>query len=57
MSWTLLGLEFDYIFNKPRIIIYLFICRWDFKMPGIVDKSILVLAKAGSGVAMFNMGI
>nr|GMD31768.1 auxin efflux carrier component 5-like [Ipomoea batatas]GMD34913.1 auxin efflux carrier component 5-like [Ipomoea batatas] len=31
--------------------------RWHFKMPGIVDQSILVLAKAGSGVAMFNMGL
>ncbi|XP_019158967.1 PREDICTED: auxin efflux carrier component 5-like [Ipomoea nil] len=31
--------------------------RWHLKMPGIVDQSILVLAKAGSGVAMFNMGL
>ncbi|XP_019166993.1 PREDICTED: auxin efflux carrier component 5-like [Ipomoea nil] len=31
--------------------------RWHFKMPGIVDQSILILAKAGSGVAMFNMGL
>ncbi|KAI3459154.1 hypothetical protein Pfo_015817 [Paulownia fortunei] len=31
--------------------------RWDFKMPSIVEGSIMIMAKAGSGVAMFTMGL
>ncbi|XP_073131272.1 auxin efflux carrier component 5-like [Henckelia pumila] len=31
--------------------------RWNLKMPGIVEGSILIMSKAGSGVAMFNMGL
>lgn len=31
--------------------------RWKLKMPGIVEGSILIMSKAGSGVAMFNMGL
>lgn len=30
--------------------------RWDFEMPSILEGSILIMAKAGSGVAMFSMG-
>ena len=30
--------------------------RWDFEMPSIMEGSILIMAKAGSGVAMFSMG-
>ncbi|XP_011077192.1 auxin efflux carrier component 5-like [Sesamum indicum] len=31
--------------------------RWDFEMPSIVDGSVMIMAKAGSGVAMFTMGL
>ncbi|XP_057809689.1 auxin efflux carrier component 5-like [Salvia miltiorrhiza] len=31
--------------------------RWDFEMPSIMEGSILIMAKAGSGVAMFSMGL
>ncbi|XP_073031812.1 auxin efflux carrier component 5 isoform X2 [Primulina eburnea] len=31
--------------------------RWNLKMPRIVEGSILIMSKAGSGVAMFNMGL
>ncbi|XP_057801702.1 auxin efflux carrier component 5-like [Salvia miltiorrhiza] len=31
--------------------------RWDLEMPSIVEGSILIMAKAGSGVAMFTMGL
>ncbi|XP_073306525.1 auxin efflux carrier component 5-like [Primulina huaijiensis] len=31
--------------------------RWNLKMPGIVEGSILIMSKAGSGVAMFNIGL
>ncbi|KAL3653907.1 putative auxin efflux carrier component 5b [Castilleja foliolosa] len=31
--------------------------RWDFKMPGVVEGSVMIMAKAGSGVSMFSMGL
>lgn len=31
--------------------------RWNLEMPKIVEGSILIMAKAGSGVAMFSMGM
>ncbi|XP_042047739.1 auxin efflux carrier component 5-like isoform X2 [Salvia splendens] len=31
--------------------------RWDFEMPSIMEGSILIMGKAGSGVAMFSMGL
>ncbi|KAG2333797.1 hypothetical protein Bca52824_004977 [Brassica carinata] len=31
--------------------------RWHFEMPGIIEGSILIMSKAGTGTAMFNMGI
>ncbi|CAH2072602.1 unnamed protein product [Thlaspi arvense] len=31
--------------------------RWHFEMPGIMEGSILIMSKAGTGTAMFNMGI
>ncbi|KAK6134691.1 hypothetical protein DH2020_031616 [Rehmannia glutinosa] len=31
--------------------------RWNFKMPNIVEGSVLIMAKTGSGVAMFSMGL
>ncbi|EYU39430.1 hypothetical protein ABFS82_06G205600 [Erythranthe guttata] len=31
--------------------------RWDLEMPSVVEGSILIMAKAGSGVAMFSMGL
>ncbi|KAG8380294.1 hypothetical protein BUALT_Bualt06G0000700 [Buddleja alternifolia] len=31
--------------------------RWDLEMPSIVEGSIQIMAKAGSGVAMFSMGL
>ncbi|KAL8459127.1 hypothetical protein ACS0TY_036553 [Phlomoides rotata] len=31
--------------------------RWDFEMPSILEGSIMIMAKAGSGVAMFTMGL
>uniref|UniRef100_A0A1J3DSZ4 Auxin efflux carrier component n=1 Tax=Noccaea caerulescens TaxID=107243 RepID=A0A1J3DSZ4_NOCCA len=31
--------------------------RWHFEMPGIMEGSILILSKAGTGTAMFSMGI
>ncbi|KAL1548350.1 auxin efflux carrier component 5-like [Salvia divinorum] len=31
--------------------------RWNFGMPSIMEGSILIMAKAGSGVAMFSMGL
>ncbi|KAK4433028.1 Auxin efflux carrier component 5 [Sesamum alatum] len=31
--------------------------RWNFEMPSIVDGSVMIMAKAGSGVAMFTMGL
>ncbi|CAN4080662.1 unnamed protein product [Withania somnifera] len=32
-------------------------CRWHFEMPSIIEGSILIMSKAGSGVAMFSMGL
>ncbi|GJT97377.1 auxin efflux carrier component 5-like protein [Tanacetum coccineum] len=31
--------------------------RWDLKMPSIVQGSVLIMSRAGSGVAMFCMGL
>ncbi|KAL2555299.1 putative auxin efflux carrier component 8 [Forsythia ovata] len=31
--------------------------RWHFQMPSILEGSILIMSKAGSGVAMFTMGL
>ncbi|KAK4480181.1 hypothetical protein RD792_013243 [Penstemon davidsonii] len=31
--------------------------RWHFEMPSIVDGSILIMAKGGSGIAMFTIGL
>ncbi|XP_055815131.1 auxin efflux carrier component 5-like [Solanum dulcamara] len=31
--------------------------RWHFEMPSIIEGSILIMSKAGSGVAMFSMGL
>ncbi|KAK6156479.1 hypothetical protein DH2020_010727 [Rehmannia glutinosa] len=31
--------------------------RWKFEMPSIVEGSVMIMAKAGSGVAMFSMGL
>ncbi|XP_006345358.1 putative auxin efflux carrier component 8 [Solanum tuberosum] len=31
--------------------------RWHFRMPSIIEGSILIMSKAGSGVAMFSMGL
>ncbi|CAI9299085.1 unnamed protein product [Lactuca saligna] len=31
--------------------------RWDLKMPTIVEGSVLIMSRAGSGVAMFCMGL
>lgn len=31
--------------------------RWHFKMPSIIEGSILIMSKAGTGTAMFSMGI
>ncbi|XP_060217484.1 auxin efflux carrier component 5-like [Lycium barbarum] len=31
--------------------------RWNFEMPSIIEGSILIMSKAGSGVAMFSMGL
>ncbi|KAI3515134.1 hypothetical protein L1887_13886 [Cichorium endivia] len=31
--------------------------RWDLKLPSIVEGSVLIMSKAGSGVAMFCMGL
>ncbi|KAJ9557502.1 hypothetical protein OSB04_012116 [Centaurea solstitialis] len=31
--------------------------RWNLKMPSIIEGSILIMSKAGSGVAMFCMGL
>ncbi|PIN00404.1 hypothetical protein CDL12_27093 [Handroanthus impetiginosus] len=31
--------------------------RWNFEIPSIVDGSIQIMAKAGSGVAMFSIGL
>lgn len=31
--------------------------RWHIEMPGIMEGSILIMSKAGTGTAMFNMGM
>ncbi|PHT59758.1 putative auxin efflux carrier component 4 [Capsicum baccatum] len=31
--------------------------RWHFELPSIIEGSILIMSKAGSGVAMFTMGL
>jgi len=31
--------------------------RWHFQMPSIVDGSVLILSRAGTGTAMFSMGL
>ncbi|TMX00468.1 hypothetical protein EJD97_000781 [Solanum chilense] len=31
--------------------------RWHFEMPSIIEGSILIMSKAGSGVSMFSMGL
>ncbi|KAG2696841.1 hypothetical protein I3760_07G078400 [Carya illinoinensis] len=39
-------------------IVWAFISnRWHFQMPSIVEGSILIMSKAGTGTAMFSMGI
>jgi len=30
--------------------------RWHLELPGILEGSILIMSKAGTGTAMFNMG-
>ncbi|KAA8533428.1 hypothetical protein F0562_031138 [Nyssa sinensis] len=36
---------------------YLVSLRWHFKMPSIMEESILIISKAGTGTAMFSMGL
>ncbi|XP_057952911.1 auxin efflux carrier component 5-like [Malania oleifera] len=31
--------------------------RWNLEMPSVIDGSILIMSKAGTGTAMFNMGL
>ncbi|KAK4433027.1 Auxin efflux carrier component 5 [Sesamum alatum] len=31
--------------------------RWNFKMPNIIEGSILIMSRAGTGTAMFSMGL
>ncbi|KAK9291705.1 hypothetical protein L1049_019654 [Liquidambar formosana] len=39
-------------------IIWAFIAnRWHFKMPSIVEDSILIMSRAGTGTSMFSMGL
>ena len=30
--------------------------RWHFEMPSIMEGSVLIMSKAGTGMAMFSMG-
>ncbi|KNA25222.1 hypothetical protein SOVF_008430 [Spinacia oleracea] len=39
------------------IIWAFFACRFNFQLPSIVDGSILIMSKAGTGTAMFSMGM
>ncbi|XP_012834598.1 PREDICTED: putative auxin efflux carrier component 8 isoform X2 [Erythranthe guttata] len=54
-------LMYIYIFmHSLRIInfsVRIIYNRWDLEMPSVVEGSILIMAKAGSGVAMFSMGL
>ena len=31
-------------------------CRWHFEMPSMMEGSILIMSKAGTGTAMFSVG-
>uniref|UniRef100_A0A6V7QYA0 Auxin efflux carrier component n=1 Tax=Ananas comosus var. bracteatus TaxID=296719 RepID=A0A6V7QYA0_ANACO len=31
--------------------------RWHFEMPGIMEGSVLIMSRAGTGMAMFSMGL
>ncbi|XP_021734390.1 auxin efflux carrier component 5-like [Chenopodium quinoa] len=39
------------------IVWALFACRFNFQIPSIVDGSILIMSKAGTGTSMFSMGM
>ncbi|XP_020540279.1 auxin efflux carrier component 5 [Jatropha curcas] len=39
------------------VLLGLFELRWHFEMPSIMEGSILIMSKAGTGTAMFSMGI
>ncbi|XP_077228035.1 auxin efflux carrier component 5-like [Tasmannia lanceolata] len=43
---SIIGIIWAYISN-----------RWRFKMPSIVEGSVLIMSRAGSGLAMFSMGL
>lgn len=34
----------------------IYIYRWNLEIPSIVEGSILIMSKAGTGTAMFSMG-
>jgi hypothetical protein len=34
----------------------IYTCRWNLELPSMVEGSILIMSKAGTGTAMFSMG-
>lgn len=41
--------------NLINVYIY-YTCRWNLKMPSMVEGSVLIMSRAGTGTAMFSMG-
>ncbi|KAJ0679960.1 putative membrane transport protein [Helianthus annuus] len=51
----ILGLAWALVSNRQ--VIFHILCVWDLKMPSIIEGSILIMSRAGSGVAMFCIGL
>ncbi|KDP23297.1 hypothetical protein JCGZ_23130 [Jatropha curcas] len=62
--WTLMRVVWIKLAMNPNSyaciigIVWAFIAnRWHFEMPSIMEGSLLIMSKAGTGTAMFSMGI
>ncbi|XP_063940001.1 auxin efflux carrier component 5 [Daucus carota subsp. sativus] len=62
--WAMLKVVFEKLAKNPNCyacivgLIWAFVAaRWHFEMPSIMEGSILVMSKAGTGTSMFCMGV
>ncbi|CDP11399.1 unnamed protein product [Coffea canephora] len=62
--WSILKIVWLKLAKNPNfyaciagLIWALLASRWQFKMPEIIEGSILIMSKAGAGVSMFSMGL
>jgi auxin efflux carrier family protein len=39
-----------------NVVSHIYTCRWNLELPSMVEGSILIMSKAGTGTAMFSMG-